>query len=314
MTSKNAAAKEQDSSHVSAPFAVPAKAFNLAIEECVRSANPDSVHRVRTGSRRLQALVEALLRQKPTLGDAAKGWLRPLKQVRRAAGAVRDLDVHRKLLERWLGKDSPLSQPHVNPLAKQAERLDDWLSKRRKHLAHGMVKQIRKREQLLAEAQAGFLAANDSATRTVLKIPRSSATVALEDFVRAVDRMPVLHAENLHDFRKATKKARYLAESGGAGEIDGSVAKALKRVQDTIGEWHDWLCLQQEARTALGEDAPELNVFLDREVERHFILAMKTTQVMRARLTGEWMAIQAPRPKRQPASHSVTDERLASGF
>jgi CHAD domain-containing protein len=63
------------------------------------------VHRVRTGSRRLQAMLEATLREggdsvKP-LKEPVKAWLRRLKQARRAAGAVRDLDVHRKLLERW---------------------------------------------------------------------------------------------------------------------------------------------------------------------------------------------------------------------
>jgi CHAD domain-containing protein len=314
MTSKNAGANEQDSSQASNSFLHAANAFHQAVEECVRSANPDSVHRVRTGSRRLQAMLEAQQRQKPALEAAAKGWLKQLKQGRRAAGVVRDLDVHRKLLEHWVGKESPLPQTSENPIAKQAERLDDWLSKRRKQLAHGMVKQIRKRGQALADAQAAFEAANASATRSVVKLSRSAATLALEDFVRAVDRMPVLHADNLHDFRKATKKARYVAESDASDEMGVSVAKALKRVQDTIGEWHDWLCLQQEARTALGETASELSTFLQHEVERHFVLAMKTTQVMRARLTGEWMALKGARAKRQPASLTSADRRMASGF
>ena len=48
---------------------------------------------------------------------------------------------------------------------------------------------------------------------------RPADAVALEDFVRAADAMPVLDAENLHDFRKATKKARYVAESAAATGI-----------------------------------------------------------------------------------------------
>ena len=39
--------------------------------------------------------------------------------------------------------------------------------------------------------------------------------LALEDFLRLVDEMPVLEADNLHDFRKGAKKARYVAEAGG---------------------------------------------------------------------------------------------------
>jgi CHAD domain-containing protein len=316
MAPKNAVTKEQDSSHSPAPFTTAANAFNLAVEECVRDAAPDSVHRVRTGSRRLQAMLEAVLRESsdPVFEQAAKAWLRPLKQVRRAAGAVRDLDVHRKLLQHWVGADSPVAGAGPgSPLARQAETLDAWLQNTRKHLAHGMQKRIKKRQQRLAEKQAGFLAAIATGSRGRIRVPRSSETVALEDFVRAVDTMPLLDAENLHDFRKATKKARYVAESGADGQTNNSVAKALKRVQDTIGEWHDWLCLREEAETALGEDAPDLSAFLEREVERHFAIAMRTTQTMRARLAGEWMAMRQSPVKRPPASVTVSDRRLASG-
>ena len=40
---------------------------------------------------------------------------------------------------------------------KQAEMLDAWLKGERKHLAHGMQKQIRKRQQGLAKGQAASL-------------------------------------------------------------------------------------------------------------------------------------------------------------
>ena len=92
------------------------------------------------------------------------------------------------------------------------------------------------------------------------------------------------------------------------------MAKALKRVQDAIGEWHDWLCLGEEAKTALGKDAPELITSLEREVERHFAAAIKTTQTMRGRLSGEWMAMSRPPAKRPPAKVTAGERRLASGF
>jgi CHAD domain-containing protein len=281
MTRKNAAAKKQDSSAGATPIAAAAGGFNLALEECVRTGDVEAVHRVRTGSRRLQANLESAMRQNGRLEDTGKAWLRPLKQVRRAAGTVRDLDVHRKLLEHWVGKDSALSR--------SADKLDEWLKTERRHLAHRMVKQVKKRQQPIAEAQEAFLAAFTSSTRGRQHALPSAEFAALEDFMRAVDQMPVLHAENLHDFRKATKKARYVAESGASA--DNNIAKALKRVQDSIGEWHDWLCLHEEAKVALGEGDAELLIFLEQEVEKHFALAMKTTQTIRARLTGEWMAM-----------------------
>ena len=297
-----------------------ADAFKAAIAQCVEDADADAVHRVRTGSRRLQAMLEAMLRENESfaLDHPARAWLRQLKQIRRAAGPVRDLDVHRKLLENLVGKAAPPASDtntlHRHAESKQAEMLDDWLKSERKHLAHGMQKQIRKRQHGLTERQAAVLNAIGSVSQESMRTGRSADAVALEDFVRAVDAMPLLDAENLHDFRKATKKARYVAESGAEKEPYSSVAKALKRVQDAIGEWHDWQCLLEEAGIALGKHGVELSAHLEREVERHFRAAIKTTQTIRARLSGEWMALSKLPAKRPVASVRLSDRGLASGF
>jgi CHAD domain-containing protein len=321
MADKSAVTKEQDSSRARAVgpsdpadhLTEIADAFNAAVARCVRDADPDAVHRLRTGSRRLQAMLEARLRENTTfaLDRPVRAWLRQLKQVRQSAGAVRDLDVQSKLLERWLGKQAAPGSD-ADALDKQAETLDGWLKSERKRLARGMQKQIRKRQDGLAGHQAEVLAAIGSASQDKTRTARSADAMALEDFVRAVDAMPLLDAENLHEFRKATKKARYVAESAAEGEDYSSVAKALKRVQDAIGEWHDWLCLWQDARTALGKDAPDLITSLESEVERHFTAAIKTTQTMRARLSGEWLAISGA--KRPPAKVTASERRLASAF
>jgi CHAD domain-containing protein len=296
-----------------------ADAFNAAVAQGIEDADPEAVHRMRTGSRRLQALLEATLREAGPAGHAlekpTRTWLRELKQVRRAAGAVRDLDVQRKLLEDWIGQQmpkqetTPVSEASPPAEIKQAEMLDAWLKSERKHLARGMQKEIKKRQQALAESQGTLFTA-------IIRVPlgrpralRPADAVALEEFVRATDAMPLLHGENLHDFRKATKKARYLAEAGTEG--DSSVAKALKRIQDAIGEWHDWLCLGEETQAALGQDAPELTAAFQGEIDRHFAAALKTTQSMRGRLLGEWMAAESP-GKRPPGAVTLGDHRIVS--
>src|SRR5271156_5205100 len=133
MAHKSAVAKQQDTSQrpgnaaqaPPAPLTAPANAFNLAVAQCVQDTDPDAVHRLRTGSRRLQAMLEATLREAPrgALEQPARAWLRQLKHLRRAAGPVRDLDVHRKLLEDWVGKEPPTSEK---------EKLDAWLKEERK--------------------------------------------------------------------------------------------------------------------------------------------------------------------------------------
>jgi CHAD domain-containing protein len=304
MAYKRATTKQQDSSQPRAHLIATVEAFNTAVTRCVEEAAPEAVHAVRTGSRRLQATLEAMLRENASLQEPAKGWLRQLKQVRRAAGTVRDLDVHRKLLEHWIASES-------SPLEKQAGVLDVWLKGRRKHLASDMEKKIGKRQQEMEQRQAAFLAAVDSVGFDSVRVPRSADAMALEQFVCAADAMPSLNAENLHDFRKATKKARYVAESGCTGQEYSSVAKALKRVQDVIGDWHDWLCLSQEAGAALSKGGTELTASLEREVDRHFSAALRTTHTMRGRLVGEWMAAHG---KRLPSSVILGDGGIAAGF
>ncbi len=302
----------------SSPRGIPglADAFNAVVAQAAEDADPTAVHRVRTGSRRLQATVEATLREGGAAAEGlqrpARAWLRELKRIRRAAGAVRDLDVQRKILEQWAGQQAPAQDAvEASPLAKQAEQLDAWLKGERKHLAHGMQKQIRKRQHRLAKGQNEFFSAMTRVPLARAKAPRSADAVALEDFVRATDAMPLLHTENLHDFRKATKKARYVAEAGAEDQKYSGVAKALQRVQDAIGEWHDWLCLGEEAKAALGQDAPELTAALRGEIERHFAAALETTQSIRGRLLGEWMAAHSP-GKRPPTSMTLGDRRIAS--
>jgi CHAD domain-containing protein len=323
MVAKRGVRKQQDSSRPVqdrlAHLLPVADAFNAAVVQASEDADPEAVHRVRTGSRRLQALLEATLREAGTADHAlerpARTWLRALKQVRRAAGAVRDLDVQRKLLENWTAKQAPKQDPtpgsEASPPAeiKQAEMLDAWLKSERKHLAHGMQKQIKKRQQGLAEGQGALFTAITRVPSGRPRAVRTADTVALEEFVRAADAMPLLHAENLHDFRKATKKARYVAEAGGDG--DSRVAKALKEVQDAIGEWHDWLCLGEEAEAALGQDAPELTAAFRGEIERELAAAVKTTQSMRGRLLGEWMAAGSP-GKRPHGAATPGDHGIAS--
>jgi CHAD domain-containing protein len=311
----------------SSPRGIPglATAFNAVVAQAAEDADPTAVHRVRTGSRRLQATVETTLREGGAAADGlqrpARAWLRELKQIRRAAGAVRDLDVQRKILEQWVGQQAPAqdavegnaeaSQLPIQAEKKQAEVLDTWLKGERKHLAHGMQKQIRKRQHRLAKGQYEFFDAMARVRLGRAKAPRSADAVALEDFVRACDAMPLLDPENLHDFRKATKKSRYVAEMGAESQSQSGVAKALKRVQDAIGEWHDWFCLGEEAKAALGQDAPELMAAFGAEIERHFAAALATTQSTRGRLLGEWMAAHSP-GRRPPTSVTLGDRRIAS--
>src|SRR6201996_6544238 len=110
----------------------------------------EAVHRLRTGTRRVEATLETLAREAGARGlgetteEARQRWLRQLKKVRRAAGTVRDLDVHRELLadnflpegdkaarelaEATSSASADQTAPLIrNEMTEQARALDAWL-------------------------------------------------------------------------------------------------------------------------------------------------------------------------------------------
>jgi CHAD domain-containing protein len=310
------------------------------LEKCATDPDIDPVHDVRTGTRRLQALVEAILRERSDelLQEPADEWLGALKKMRRAAAPVRDLDVHRKLLGKLVKYGSedasagsaapdgpsdlvtsdaadiveaPATVLPTNPVMHQAEHLDAWLHHARQHNAAALKKRAAKLlAKFDAEAEA-FGAAMKQRPRTRRR-PRSAAVVALESFARLVDEMEQLDANNLHDFRKGAKKARYIAESAAEDAHALAVGKALKRLQDDIGDWHDWLVLGDEARAALGYEGKDLIALLDAERDRHYVSSMKTVNRLRGRLMGEWLATSQPRRRATSAPKQIRAQEGSS--
>jgi CHAD domain-containing protein len=121
-----------------------------------------------------------------------------------------------------------------------------------------------------------------------------------------MDAMPLLDKENLHDFRKGAKKARYVAESDDKDPAAGAMAKAIKRVQDAIGEWHDWDVVKEEAREALGDEGRALEAQLDARTKRAYQRALRMTTTMGRRFVGEWQALRPrlARSRRVPSRKS----------
>jgi CHAD domain-containing protein len=295
---------------------------NLA--KCGDDPDVDPVHDTRTGTRRLQATLEDLVRESPDGGAgeplraAATAMMKALKKIRRAAAPVRDLDVHRKLLEKLVKRavqtradtkdedpairdqagiaaadvlERPEAGLRVSGFEQQADHLDAWLKHRRNEQAAGLKAQandlVTKLDKRLKELEAVLAAKRGRRARQ-----KPPGVIALDAFARLASEMQVLDATNLHDFRKGAKKARYVAELAAQGDAQAKqVGETLKKLQDEIGDWHDWLVLADEAHTALGEEATELVERVEGECERHFVTAMKTAAKLRGRLMGEWLAV-----------------------
>jgi CHAD domain-containing protein len=237
------------------------------------------------------------------LSKAVRRWERLLKTIRRAAAPVRDLDVQRKLLKTLVPVVEaeikiPVNEPESG-MAGQIDKLDDAMKAERESNAAALRKNATKWAAKLVGQYEAVVMAKRPAGRG--RRP-DAAAIALDAFARLADHMRQLDAGNLHDFRKGAKKARYMAEAGGDDERAGTVAKALKRLQDEIGDWHDWLMLSDEAHKNLDSDGAKLTAEIERMRDVHFEMAMKMEQKMRGRLIGEGLAgarrkgTRAPRP------------------
>jgi len=195
----------------------------------------ENVHRFRTGTRRLQILLGEL---SPRLDRNQKKLLKSLGRIRKRAGKVRDLDVQLAALRSLKIPGEPRRKTQlVNRLIElraQQER------KLRKAVDEDTVREIRKR---LKRAGKNF---NPEAGRDPLTVAKEMLAAINKENV------PVTEAL-LHQYRILSKRARYAAEFAEPSVKTEQFIAGVKRIQDALGDWHDWLTLTQTASEHLGE-------------------------------------------------------------
>jgi CHAD domain-containing protein len=195
----------------------------------------ESVHRFRTGTRRLQILLCDL---SPKSGRSEKKLLKLLTRIRKRAGKVRDLDVQTAALRSLKIPREPRRKTQlVNHLI---ELRDQQEKKLRKAVDEATVREICKR---LNRARARFRPESSLDPLPVAKAMLDRLERAGEPLTEAV----------LHQYRILSKRARYAAEFATESAEAAQFVAELKRIQDALGDWHDWLTLTQTAIKYLGE-------------------------------------------------------------
>jgi CHAD domain-containing protein len=225
----------------------------------VRRDEPDAVHKMRVGTRRLRSTMKTF---RPLWDRAATDHLRAeLKWLAEVLGKVRDAEVMAARLERSLGELRP--ELVVGPIA---TRLPGGLRAQGAKDHRTLVTALngRRYAALLDELDA-LLAATptDKGLRPAAKyVPRRvRRTVGkVEDLLDTADHahpagppVPgVLDRDTaLHEARKAAKQARYAAEAaipvGGAGAA--ALASAMEDLQELLGDHHDSVVTRQLLRS-----------------------------------------------------------------
>lgn len=269
-------------------------ALEAALSVCLADPVRHAVHRVRTLTRRVEAQLVLLdhLAEVPEHRKQADRLRRELKRMRRAAGDVRDLDVHCKRLE-----ELTASTEHRQTAASQA--LFQGATKLLKDLEAERANEAKHLRKLLEKHQVKLAAAAEKLLKTLEPTEKLTLTgAALVDQAKALPRRDGLLENNdpaslkqdeLHSLRKSAKAARYMAETAPKSATARSAAQHFQVLQQAGGLWHDALELSQAARRYLGK-GHELTVTFVAERDR---LLERYRQ-----------ALEAERPARKPAQES----------
>jgi CHAD domain-containing protein len=204
--------------------------MNSQTGRLAKSATPDNVHRFRTNSRRIEALVSELV---PENGNRKK-LLKLLSKFRKKAGRLRDLDVQIALLKEL---NVPDRQNHRTQLL-------EWLHS----------EQAQRKQKL----EKSFDAAAAEELKRRLHRVRGEVNLSGSDLLDlARKRLPnpgttPLTERMLHACRIEAKRARYLAELAPDSADRTYFIDTLKRAQDAVGEWHDIVKLKERAEKLFG--------------------------------------------------------------
>jgi CHAD domain-containing protein len=200
------------------------------IGHLVKGTRSEDVHRFRTNSRRVEALLAELV---PDNGNKKK-LLKLLSKLRKRAGRVRDLDVQIAFVKNLRVPD------RQNHRAQLLELLDEEHSRRSKKLAKSFdadtVRELRKR---LRRAQSEIKLDGIGPLKLALNLLPKLGHVPMTE-------------KALHACRIAAKHARYLAELATDSATAKTFVEKLKHAQDEVGEWHDVMKLQQRAERLFG--------------------------------------------------------------
>jgi CHAD domain-containing protein len=195
-----------------------------------------------------QLALLGLLPGVPDYGKPADKARKLLKRLRRAAGEVRDIDVQIDLIE------SVAPAGSSRPLKEDGAKLRESLEEDRKDTARKLGKVLSRRQSALTLALEETLYALKPVEELALSATKL-ASLAQQWFAHNAPSQPKggEDADHLHSIRKVAKLARYMAENAPkSAKRPRHLAGSFERLQQSGGEWHDWLVLATIARERLG--------------------------------------------------------------
>ena len=136
---------------------------------------------------------------------------------------------------------------------------------------------------------------------------------SLRMFATLARQVRSLTPENLHAYRTRCKRIRYVAEMTGDRPEAKRAVEPLKRIQDAVGDWHDWLTLTQTAESLFSRTLQGGLVAALRNVtDAKFLEARGVCQEARRELMAQYRAMLAEKRRRRAPVPSFPRKAVAA--
>ena len=140
-------------------------------------------------------------------------------------------------------------------------------------------------------------------------------SASLRMFARLARQTKALTADNLHSYRTRCKRIRYVAEMAGSSPESRRVVGLLKRVQDSIGDWHDWTTLTTTAEDLFSHSLDSALISALRNIANaKFVEARAVAVDVRRELMRDYRSmLTREREKRQASALAAPNGQKPSG-
>jgi CHAD domain-containing protein len=262
------------------------KKLRKSLQGLPKDPTPDAVHDLRTRTRRVESILDAL---ELDSGENEKKLLAGLKSVRRRAGQVRDMDVLTADVVGLGLKDDPdcvVRLVHHLGGTRQllARKLHSTVNENGPELRRRLKQARGKVDSVVTRFSKVKFDLDNKADGKAEEGPLHAMSVALRLY-KELASVPRLGQDNLHAYRIEVKRLRYVLEmaDSDAGKQKPFIEE-LKLVQDKIGEWHDWLEMSSIAQKVLRHDRGcKLVRRIEDIAKAKFAEALRVTEEMRQR-------------------------------
>lgn len=262
------------------------------------TATAERVHHVRTTARRLEAVLQVCY---PEPTSRVSKLMRQLKKIRKAAGSVRDIDVQTAALRTLkIGREGERKSRLLGHLADaRASAAAGFQEAVRSAVSKKLIKRLNRTAEELAQAAA--IPKAGEAVPAPIWLGFDAVSTSLRMFARATRATKTLTPENLHGYRTRCKRIRYVTEMAGNTADAKRVARTLKRMQDAVGDWHDWVTLTGTAEELFSQSLDSALISALRNItSAKFLEAKNVAETTRRELMREYRELlEAEREKRR---------------